>query len=134
MTQYAYFNSAVSAPSPVLGWYDTGAFTYTNLPASTDLLVLTSAQWTARLNGLWAVSNGTLIAFTPPAPSLASQAQAALTAMDSPGGCAIRCFKAGVAFPAAWLAYCVALRSIVNGTASPMPTALPTAPAFPAGT
>lgn len=70
----------------------------------------------------------------PPGPTLAQQAQAALDVMDAPGGCAIRCFKAGVAFPAAWQAYCTALRAIVNGTASPTPTVVPTAPAFPAGT
>ncbi len=69
-----------------------------------------------------------------PGPTLAQEAQAALDDMDSPGGCAIRCFKAGVAFPANWQAYTAELRAIVNGSASPMPTALPVQPAYPAGT
>jgi hypothetical protein len=88
--------------------------------------------------GWSAVETGGVWAFTPPAapagPTIEVQAQAALDVMDAPGGCAIRCFKAGVAFPANWQAYTTELRSIRNGTASPMPTTLPTAPAFPAGT
>lgn len=68
----------------------------------------------------------------PPGPTLAQQAQTALNTMDSPGGCAIRCFKAGVPFPANWQAYTLALREIVNGTSTV--TVLPVAPAFPAGT
>jgi hypothetical protein len=64
--------------------------------------------------------------------ALVASAQAALDKMDAPGGCAIRCFKAGVTFPADWLAYCVALRAIVNSTSTA--TALPTQPAYPAGT
>ena len=66
MTQYAYFNSATAAPSPVLGWYDTVEFTYANLPVSGDLLEVTAGQWAARMSGLWAVSSGTLVAYTPP--------------------------------------------------------------------
>lgn len=71
---------------------------------------------------------------SPPGPTIQAQAMAALTVMDAPGGCAIRCFKAGVPFPANWQAYTAALRAIVNGTASPMPTAIPVAPPFPPGT
>lgn len=84
MTQYAYFNSAAAAPAKVIGWYDTGSETYANLPAASDLLTLTAAQWTAsRANpDGWAVSAGALVAYTPPvpAPTLAQQATAALSA------------------------------------------------------
>ena len=59
--------------------------------------------------------------------SLRAQAQAALDANDR---VAIRCTKAGVVYPAAWLAYDLALRAVVAGTSA----TLPTAPAYPAGT
>lgn len=81
MTQYAQYNPAVASPSPVTGWYDTGLFTYANLPPATNLLAVTAAQWSARLinpSG-WAVSNGALVAYTPPlpAPTLAQLAASA---------------------------------------------------------
>ncbi len=72
-------------------------------------------------------------AHDPTKVDLKVAAQAKLDAMDAPGGPAIRCFKAGIAFPADWQTYCVALRAIVNGTANPMPTEMPPAPAYPAG-
>ena len=76
MTQfYAHFDSTVTAPSPVIGWYDTGLYAY-SLPATNDLLALTSAQWATRLSGLWAVSAGALVAYTPPAPTLTLAQQA----------------------------------------------------------
>lgn len=93
------------------------------------------ARWATYYAGLPAsVQAGLTPPTTPVAAPIAQQAQALLNAMDAPGGCAIRCFKAGVAFPATWQAYCTALRAIVNGTASPMPTALPAQPAYPTGT
>jgi len=77
MTQYAYFDSTASQPTPVLGWYDTGEFTYSSLPATTDLLELTQAQWESRASTPF-VDNGTLV--PPPAPTsaqLLTQAQSA---------------------------------------------------------
>jgi hypothetical protein len=52
------------------------------MPAASDLLELTPAQWAARMTGQWAVSNGALVPYTPPAPvlTLAQQAAAALYA------------------------------------------------------
>jgi hypothetical protein len=86
MPQYAAFNSALADPKPVTGWYDTDEFTYPNLPAASDLLLLTSAQWAAHFANLsgFAVA-GTpeaLVSYTPPspAPTIAQQAQAVLTA------------------------------------------------------
>lgn len=82
MTQYAYFDSSVASPSPVIGWYDTGVFTYPTLPVASDLLEVTPTQWAARITNPsgWAVSNGSLVAYTPPAPvlTLAQQAAAAI--------------------------------------------------------
>ena len=69
MTQYAYFDSTATQPAPVLGWYDTGEFTYKNLPASADLLELTASQWADRFS-IPFVDNGTLVA---PAPLTAAQ-------------------------------------------------------------
>lgn len=86
----------------------------------------------------WTISNGAAVAAVvpppppPPTVSLATQALAALTTMDSPGGCAIRCFKAGVPFPADWQAYCGELRALVNGTSTA--TVMPAQPDYPAGT
>lgn len=63
----------------------------------------------------------------PPQPSPASLAQAALDASDMT---AIRCFKAGVPFPAEWFAYTQTLRNIVKSNNG----SLPARPAFPANT
>ena len=81
MTFYAYYDSTVSSPSPVLGWYDTGAITYPSLPGSADLLALSDDQWAARLTGYYAVTSGALVTYTPPySPSISQQALAALGA------------------------------------------------------
>jgi hypothetical protein len=61
------------------------------------------------------------------AQPLAQQALAALSKTDS---VAMRCLKAGIAFPAEWQTYVTALRAMVSG-ASAGP--LPAQPAYPAG-
>ncbi len=71
----------------------------------------------------------------PPTPQqlhdeLVKQAQAALARTDS---VALRCIKAGVAFPATWQTYTTELRNIVNGTDTTS-ISLPAVPAYPAGT
>lgn len=59
--------------------------------------------------------------------TLKTQAQAALDASDMT---ALRCLKAGVAFPSEWQTYVAALRAIVDsGTGT-----IPTTPDYPAGT
>ncbi len=85
----------------------------------------------------WPQSLTLYTATYPPVPTAAqihqqlqAQAQAALDRTDL---MAFRCFKAGIAFPAAWQTYTIALRNIVNGTDATS-TALPTQPAYPAGT
>jgi hypothetical protein len=60
-----------------------------------------------------------------------AQAQAALDASDM---VALRCFKAGVAFPSEWLSYVSALRAVVRATSGDPTQALPTRPAYPSGT
>lgn len=61
---------------------------------------------------------------------LLMQAQNALARTDL---VALRCIKAGVVFPAAWLSYTTALRNIANGTDTTS-TTIPAQPAYPAGT
>lgn len=58
---------------------------------------------------------------------------AAQTALDATDLVCLRCYKAGVTFPAAWQTYTTALRAIVNGTDTTS-TSLPAQPAYPAGT
>jgi hypothetical protein len=63
MTQYAQYNPAAPSPSPVIGWYDTVAFNYPNLPPATSLIAVTAAQWVAHYtnpNG-WVVNKGQLV-------------------------------------------------------------------------
>ena len=64
-------------------------------------------------------------------PAYQAQAQAALDKSDT---VAIRCLKAGVAFPAEWQSYVAALRTIVAAATGNPSVPLPTQPAYPAGT
>jgi hypothetical protein len=85
MTQFAYFNSAIATPSPVIGWYDSADFnasTLATLPGA-DLLALTPAQWDDRMSGQWAVSSGILVAYTPPPPPAPTTAEVAQAAYDA---------------------------------------------------
>lgn len=79
--------------------------------------------------GAWTVREGVIVAASPPEIDSRIGAQ---TALDRSDMTALRCFKAGVAFPSDWKAYVIALRAIVAG--EPTSIALPTQPAFPAGT
>ena len=85
----------------------------------------------------WSFDGSTFLAPPPvaPTPPTAQQllqyaAQDRLTANDK---VATRCLKAGVAYPANWLAFDVALRAIANGTDTTS-TSLPATPSYPAGT
>lgn len=70
----------------------------------------------------------------PVMPTAHQQLQAsAATALDATDMVCLRCYKAGVAFPAAWQTYTTELRAIVNGTDTTS-TTLPSQPAYPAGT
>ena len=61
---------------------------------------------------------------------LIASAKSSLAATDL---VALRCWKSSVAYPADWLNYTNELRAIVNSTDTTS-TALPTQPAYPAGT
>ena len=60
-----------------------------------------------------------------------SKAQVELDVSDM---VALRCFKAGVAFPAEWLTHVSAMRAVVRAPTGDPTQALPTRPAYPAGT
>lgn len=79
MPQYAYFKNDGSNNGVVVGWYDTDANTYASLPVATDLLAVTSAQWTAHFAnpGGYQVVSGALQSYTPPPPVLTGQALSA---------------------------------------------------------
>lgn len=82
MAKYARYNPAITSPSPVIGWYDTDSLTYASLPTLSNLVVLTSEQWESHFvnpSG-YAINNGALIDYAPPAQALtlSQQAQAAL--------------------------------------------------------
>ncbi|MGA2228223.1 MAG: hypothetical protein ABSH41_27635 [Syntrophobacteraceae bacterium] len=89
--------------------------------------------------GSSAVENGDIWTFSPPGgPTPAQlwagyQAQAVALLAES-DRVANRCYKAGVAFPAAWLAYVQALRSILRASSGDPTQAMPVAPVYPAGT
>ncbi len=62
---------------------------------------------------------------------LATFKQQARAALSSSDVTALRCWKAGVAFPPEWHAYCTDLRVCLTAET---PCALPARPAYPAGT
>lgn len=78
MPQYAQYDPSVAAPSPVIGWYNTDARKYPNLPPASDLLTLTANEWAVHYNNPdgWAVSGGALVRYTAPAPTLTLAQQA----------------------------------------------------------
>lgn len=66
MSKYAGFDHTKSGPSEVTGWYDTDATNYVVIPHASDLFELTEAEWAGRMVGLWAVSDGHLVAHVRP--------------------------------------------------------------------
>ncbi len=80
MTYYAYYNSQIPSPSPVIGWINTDTFGTANLPPANDLLELTSTQWQDTRSNLlgWAVDNNALVSYTAPPISLTLSQQAEL--------------------------------------------------------
>ena len=64
----------------------------------------------------------------------ANHQAAAQAALDSSDRVAVRCMKAGVLYPAEWLAHDNALRAIVRAATGDPSIPLPTRPAYPAGT
>lgn len=74
----------------------------------------------------------------PPGPTMAQlwtdYQRAARAALDQTDMVALRCWKAGVTFPADWQTYTQALRAVVGAATGDPTKPLPTAPSFPAGT
>ena len=60
-----------------------------------------------------------------------AKAQAALDKTDL---ICLRCYKAGVAYPAEWLDYTNELRAIIRATSGDSTSGLPVAPNYPSGT
>lgn len=83
MTYYAQYDSAISPPAKVIGWYNTGRRAYPNLPPATELLEITESEWQAHYTNAdgWAVSAGKLVPYTPPEPVLTLEQQAANAAI-----------------------------------------------------
>jgi hypothetical protein len=77
---------------------------------------------------VWLAAGNTPTAAATVAPNYAVQTGAALLKSDV---VASRCYKAGVAFPSAWLTYVQTLRAIVDGSQQ---GPLPTQPNYPTGT
>jgi hypothetical protein len=80
MPKLAQFDPSVVDPKPIIGWYDTDTYTYTDLPDAGSLLVLSEDQWDARLTAFsWVINGGVPMPAPPPAVSMAEQASVALT-------------------------------------------------------
>jgi len=82
MTQFAYFDPTITPISPVIGWYDTVALNYPNLPSSNSLLELSETQWEKRMTQSWGVQNGSLVFYTQPTPVLTLSQQAELALLN----------------------------------------------------
>lgn len=87
MPKLAQYDSKAIQPTPVIGWYDSDENQYPNLPAATELVTLSDAEWAARLDAPRYVSGGKLV--PKPAPTAADLAAqfaankaAALIAID----------------------------------------------------
>lgn len=134
MPQYANYDPTVAAPSPVLGWYDTGV--HQNLPPASNLLELTPAQWAARLTGLWAVAASELVAL-PAARNTRADARAELLQSDTTMHQIAEAVSLGLttwttADVVTFVIWRRALRALVGGTSETV--AIPARPSFPVGT
>ena len=78
--QYAYFNSTLPQPTPILGWMDFNQMQYQAPPPANDLLAVTPAQW-AMKSQITMINNGQLVMPTP--ESAASALATAISAKDS---------------------------------------------------
>lgn len=78
----------------------------------------------------WLSSDGQFTEPTQEPPPLSQQAYNALQRTDDT---ALRCFKAGVVYPAEWSVYSAELRAIYNGSDATS-TSLPNKPPYPQGT
>lgn len=77
---------------------------------------------------------GIVADYVPPTATWAGRQQQARAALDGSDLVALRCFKAGVEFPTAWVDYCEALRAIVRTDDGDPTQSLPPRPQYPEGT
>lgn len=108
-------------------WIDSNGVLHDDM----DGMALTLPSWPQGMTKATAAQ--ITAAQAPKAAPLPQQAQAALDKVTGASGQIMRCMAAGVAVPAAWSAYVLALRNIVNGT-DKTSTALPATPPYVAGT
>jgi hypothetical protein len=89
MPKYVKYDPTITPISPVTGWIDTDAFPSISLPSPN--LEISEEQWSAHTTNpmAWAVSDGALVAYTPPVP-LPVQASVLLTSKIA-GGIVITC-------------------------------------------
>ncbi|MFM0334752.1 hypothetical protein [Paraburkholderia strydomiana] len=64
----------------------------------------------------------------------AAHQASAMTALNESDTTVLRCYESAVPVPAAWVAYRKALRAIAGAASGDATQALPTKPAYPAGT
>jgi len=69
MSKIAQFDSKAAQPTAVIGWYDTDELEYPNLPAPSELIMLTDDEWNVRMDEPWYVQDGKLV--PKPAPTAA---------------------------------------------------------------
>lgn len=62
MSKFAHFDPTAAAPAPVIGWYDTAALAYPNLPAESELIPVNDSQWAEHFSNPsgWFVREGNL--------------------------------------------------------------------------
>lgn len=126
---YAYSNTSTTLGGhPTVGWIDVSMFSAAPswLPAASDMIALTQAEWDARALVNQIVVNGAVTTYTAPAPTLAEQAAPAISAARS--YIYNNYGMLNEATPDAWVTYLKALMAIANGTDTTS-TALPAAPA-----
>ena len=84
----------------------------------------------------WVEEGNVAVAYVAPALTWAEyqqQAQALLDKVTGSSGTVIRCYIAGIPLPAEWQTYISELRAIIKATSGDPSAALPTQPAYPAG-
>jgi len=88
MSFYAHFDPKIPDPKPVIGWYDTSAMRYPNLPPPEEMLELSPEDWAQRMSGQWAVVGGRLTQYVPALPKMSTTQQ--VLAAES-AGVTVRC-------------------------------------------
>lgn len=82
MPKFAQFDSKATQPTPVVGFYDTDEHDYPNLPATTELIEMTEAEWVSRMGAPLSVLNGLLIPTPPPSDTVLVGMQATRARLD----------------------------------------------------